>query len=170
MDKENLNLLIKFRLVGLKQSLHVNNGSIGAVLQIILLILFFVMAIFVPAEMATLLFVFPIINCIIALIVKYYGQNIKKELDFFEDSLEFSITEKITYKLFNEMIKDLDRKKYRVSIGIDDKGYVSTWAIYDKKYNELITNDNNSISDLLIFVEEHKNDVKRSKKTNGART
>ena len=169
MDKENLNLLIKFRLVGLKQFLHVNNGSIGAVLQIILLILFFVMAIFVPAEMATLLFVFPIINCIIALIVKYYGQNIEKELDFFEDSLEFSITGKVTYKLFNEMVKDLDREKYQISMGIDDKGYVSTWAIYDKKYNDLITSADNHISDLLIFVEEHKNDVKRSKKTNGAR-
>lgn len=169
MDNENLNLLIKFRLLGLRQYLHVNNGTIGALLQIILLVLFFVMVVFVPAEMATLLFVFPIVNCIIALIVKYYGQNIEKELDFFEDSLEFSITGKITYKLFNEMVKDLDRKKYQISMGIDDKGYVSTWAIYDKKNNELITNDNNSISDLLIFVEEHKNDVKRSKKTNGAR-
>lgn len=169
MDNENLNLLIKFRLLGLRQYLHVNNGTIGALLQIILLVLFFVMVVFVPAEMATLLFVFPIINCIIALIVKYYGQNIEKELDFFEDSLEFSITGKITYKLFNEMIKDLDRKKYRVSIGIDDKGYVSTWAIYDKKYNDLITSADNHISDLLIFVEEQKND-KRSKKTNGART
>ena len=168
MDKENLNLLIKFRLVGLKQFLHVNNACIGVVLQIILLILFFVMAIFVPTEMATLLFVFPIINCIIALIVKYYGQNIEKELDFFEDSLEFSITEKITYKLFNEMTKDLDRKNYQVSIGIDDKGYVSTWVIYDKKYKELISSDNNIFTDLLIFVEEQRHE-KRSKKTNGAR-
>lgn len=169
MDNENLNLLIKFRLFGLRQYLHVNNGGIGAVLQIILLMLFFAMVVFVPAEMATLLFVFPIINCIIALIVKYYGQNIEKEFDFFEDSLEFSITGKVTYKLFNEMIKDLDRKKYQISMGIDDKGYVSTWAIYDKKYNDLITSADNHISDLLIFVEEQKND-KRSKKTNGART
>ena len=168
MDNDMLNFLIKFRILNLKQYLHVNNGGIGIVLQLILLIFFFVMVTFVPSEMATLLFVFPIINCIIALIVNYYGQNIENELDFFEDSLEFSITGKVKYKLFNEMIKDLDMKKYYIGYDIDDKGYVNNWSIINKEYKELLSSENNNISDLLIFVEEQKN-AKRSKKTNGAR-
>lgn len=178
MNNDMLNLLIKFRLLGLKQYLHVNIGGIGIVLQVILLIFFFVMVIFVPSEMATLLFVFPIINCIIVLIVKYYGQNIEKEFEFFEDNLEFSITEKVTYKLFNKMIEDLDEKKYHICRELDENGYIKAWSIFrqnmpiEKYFSEenkpILTSTNNDISDLLIFLEEQKN-AKRNKKINGKR-
>lgn len=167
MDNNTLNFLAKIKINSLKYRLHINNASIGFILQIIFVFLFFVTAIFVEQEMVSLLFVFPILNWIVALLIKYKGQKIDEEIESFEDDLEFCMTGKIKYKLFNKMIEDLDRKKYHFGVSLDAKGYVYSWAIYRKDMSAeeyfsednkpLLTSEENNILDLMNFIKEQKN-------------
>lgn len=167
LDKSTLNFLTKVRINTLELYLHTNNASTGAILQIILLVLFFITAIFVPGEMATLLFIFPIINCCIALIIKYQGQKLKEELKCFEDDLEFNITGKVTYKLFYRMINSLNKKKFHINVSLNEDGYIKNWSIYRKdmpieeyfseKNKPLLTSKKNDMLDLINFVKEQEN-------------
>lgn len=167
MDNDTLNLLTKIKINSLKFCLHINNASIGFILQIIFIFFFFVTAIFVEQEMASLLFVFPILCWIVALLIKYKGQKIDEEIESFEDDLEFCMTGKIKYKLFNKMIEDLDRKKYHFCACLDENGYVKNWSIYrqdmsvEKYFSEdnkpLLTSEENNILDLMNFIKEQKN-------------
>ena len=62
MNKRILNILIQRRINNLRHNLHINNINFGVILLVIFTFLFFIMVIFVPKEMASLLFVFPILK------------------------------------------------------------------------------------------------------------
>ena len=167
MDKNTLNVLSKIRIIDLKYYLHTNIFSIGFILQLILLFMQIVFAIFVPSELTLLLLIFPILICCTAFIVDYKGQKIEEELDNFEEDLEFNITGKIKYKLFHRMIEDLDKRKYHIYTELDENGYIKAWTIYNKNMSTeeyfsaenkpLLTSRENDIVDLLNFIKEQKN-------------
>lgn len=167
MDNDTLSTLTKIRILNFNSWLHITVGSIGFILQVILIIMQFVLAIFIPSDMAFLLLVFPILICCTALIVSYKLQKIEEELDCFEDDLEFNITGKIKYTLFNRMIEDLNRKKYHIGTELDENGYIKSWSIYNKdmpteqyfsaENKPLLTSTKNDIFDLLNFIKEQKN-------------
>ena len=167
MDNDTLNTLTKIRILNFNSWLHITVGSIGFILQVILIIMQFVLAIFIPSDMAFLLLVFPILICCTALIVSYKLKKIEEELDCFEDDLEFNITGKIKYTLFNRMIEDLNRKKYHIGTELDENGYIKSWSIYNKdmpteqyfsaENKPLLTSTKNDIFDLLNFIKEQKN-------------
>ena len=167
MNKSTLNILTKIKIYGLRYCLHNNNANIGYIFQLIFLFLFFVLTILVPNDMAFLLLVFPILNCCTALIIKYTGQKIDKEFDYFEDYMEFLITDKIKCELFEEFIKDLDIKKYHICRELDADGYIKNWTIFRKdmpideyfsaENQALLTSERNSILDLKKFIREQKN-------------
>ena len=167
LDKNTLNLLTKIRINRLEYYLHTSNAGTGMILQIILLVLFFITAIFVPSEMATLLFIFPIINCCIALIINYQDSKFKEELKCFKDDLEFNITGKVTYKLFYRMTDGLNKKKFHFGVTLDPNGYIESWSIYRKdmpleryfstENKPLLTSTKNDIFDLLNFIKEQEN-------------
>lgn len=167
MDNDTLSTLTKIRIFALNNYLHINIFRIGFILQIILLFMQIVFAIFVPSELAFSLLIFPILICCIALIVKYKGQKIEEELNNFEEDLEFYITGKIKYKLFYRMIEDLDKKKYHIGTELDENGYIKSWSIYNKdmpteqyfsaENKPLLTSTKNDIFDLLNFIKEQKN-------------
>lgn len=167
LDKNTLNLLTKIRINRLEYYLHTSNAGTGMILQIILLVLFFITAIFVPSEMATLLFIFPIINCCIALITNYQDSKFKEELKCFKDDLEFNITGKVTYKLFYRMTDGLNKKKFHFGVTLDPNGYIESWSIYRKdmpleqyfstENKPLLTSTKNDIFDLLNFIKEQEN-------------
>lgn len=74
---------------------------------------------------------------------------------------------KINYKTFYNLVKDLDRKKFHLGVSLDEKGYVHFWAIYRKDMSveeyfsaenkPLLTSKENDIFDLLNFIKEQKN-------------
>ena len=167
MDKDTLNILTKIRVINLKNYLYIHISCIGMILQFILFFIQIIVAIFVPSELAFLLLIFPILICCISLVVNYVGKKIDEELDNFEDDLQFNITGKVTYKLFNRMIEDLDRKKYHIGTELDENGCIKAWSIYNKDMSTeeyfsaenkpLLTSKENNIVDLLKFIKEQKN-------------
>lgn len=164
MDKRILNILIQSKINNLRYNLHVNNINFGVTLLVIFTFLFFIMVIFVPKEMASLLFVFPILNVCVALIVEYNRQKIDEMIDCFENDLELYITGRAKYAAFEKIIKDLDRNKYHVCRELDEDGYIKNWYIFRKdmpidKYfsaenTPLLTSEENDIFDLINFVKE----------------
>ena len=171
MDKSTLNILTKIKINKLEYYLRTNIFSIGFILQLILLFIQMVFAILIPDETAFIfiLLAFPILICCTALIVKYKGQKIEEELEFFEDDMEFYITGRVKYKLFEKIIKNLDRKKYHICREIDANGYIEDWSIFRKDMSideyfsaenkPLLSSEKNNILDLKNFVKEQKNEI-----------
>ena len=164
MDKGILNILIQRRINNVRHNLHINNVNFGVTLLVIFTFLFIIIAIFVPKEMFSLLFVFPILSVCVALIVEYNRHKIEEMLDYFENDLELYITGRSKYEVFEKIIKDLDRNKYHICREVDEDGYIKNWYIFRKdmsidKYfsaenKPLLTSKENDIFDLINFVKE----------------
>lgn len=74
---------------------------------------------------------------------------------------------KINYKAFYNLVKDLDNKKFHFGACLDENGYVKNWSIYRKNMSieeyfsednkPLLTSEENNILDLMNFIKEQKN-------------
>ena len=180
MDNNVSNILTKVKIIGLRTNINYYIDLFNIILETILSVLYFICALFIPYQIATLLLIFPILILIICLVTKYIKQEINTKIYDFEDDVEFYITGKANYKLFQRIIKDLDRNKYHIYRELDEDGYIKDWAIFRKdmeieKYfskenKALLTSTENDILDLINFVaKEKKNAIKRSKKAYGKR-
>ena len=180
LERNTSNILAKIKIIGLRADIRYYIDLFYIILETILSVLFFICALFIPYHIATLLLIFPILILVIHFTIKYIKQEIDTKIDDFEDDVEFCITGKTNYELFQKMIKDLDRDKYHIYRELDENGYIKDWAVFRKdmdieKYfsqenKPLLTSKENSILDLINFVaKEKQNAIKRNKKTNGQR-
>ena len=180
LDSNTSNILAKVKIIGLRTSINYYIDLLYVILETILSVLFFICALFIPYQISTLLLIYPILILAIYFVIKYIKQEINTKIDNFEDDVEFCITGKANYKLFQRMIKDLDRNKYHIYRELDKDGYIKDWAIFRKdmeieKYfskenRPLLTSKENDMLDLINFVaKEKENAIKRNKKTNGQR-
>lgn len=180
LDSNTSNILTKVKIIGLRADIRYYIDLFYIILETILSVLFFICALFIPYQIATLLLIFPVLVLIVHFVTKYIKQEIDVKIDDFEDDVEFCITGKANYKLFQKMIKVLDRNKYHIYRELDENGYIKDWAIFRKdmeieKYfskenRPLLTSTENDILDLINFVaKEKENAIKRNKKTNGQR-
>ena len=180
LDSNTSNILAKVKIIGLRADIRYYIDLFYIVLETILSVLFFICTLLVPYQMTTLVLIFPVLILIVHFVTKYIKQEIDVKIDDFEDDVEFCITGKANYKLFQKMIKVLDRDKYHIYRELDENGYIKDWAVFRKdmeieKYfskenRPLLTSTENDILDLINFVaKEKENAIKRNKKTNGQR-
>lgn len=74
---------------------------------------------------------------------------------------------KINYKEFYDLVKDLDRKKFHFGACLDENGYVKNWSIYRKDMSveeyysaenkAVLSSEQNNIDDVINFIKEQKN-------------
>ena len=83
--------------------------------------------------------------------------------------------EQMPYTIFEYLIKDIDRKKYHIFRELDENGYIKKWVIYKKakltpeeffspKNKPILSSNKNNFLDLIDFVENQKEYLKRGKK------
>lgn len=74
---------------------------------------------------------------------------------------------KINYRVFYKLVKNLNRKKFHLGISLDENGYVKHWSIYRKDMSieeyfstenkAVLSSNQNNIDDLINFIKEQKN-------------
>lgn len=167
-DKKNINILVLMKLFGLRLDI---DSYIFLFKNMMILINFIIIISLTFITKNKLIPIFYLISVILfELLTRYIDKKIIESFENTENEIDYVITGRIKYSIFQKMIEDLDTEtKYHVCRGLDEEGYVKDWAIFrkDMSHKEYFANTNeailssskNDITDLLLFVEKEKKDV-----------
>lgn len=175
MELEFLSMLNRAKILRMLGSMFFGIEIIIAVINMFLLI-------FTPSPYNILSILFLVLLWVIISIESYIMQEVERRLDFEGGIQRYQSTGKITYELFQSIIKLLNREKYHVCRELDVDGNIKEWSIYRKDMdmeeyfsdeNKAILTSEDGLLSLIFFVKGEENNAKsfkRNKKTNGKRT